>query len=281
MTATPVSGGGTDQTNTLDAEAKSGAGGSKVGLAGSLALNIADTSSQALIKSGAQRGRGRRGCVADARKTAPRRRARHCRPMAAGRVGGKVGIGASVAVNVVANRSTGGDPGHRATDRGAGNVTRAGERREFDDDDADRGGLAGRHLDHAVGGDFAGRTTPPRRRSARSATGLTLSGDLLVQADQTSSDERRRRKGSSQGAKAAIGAAVAVALVDDEVTATTARTITPAGRYRQCELPRARGFGEQRLRHGECGRRQHGRQRGDDGSGDRQGEGRRLASTTR
>ena len=61
-----------------------------------------------------------------------------------------------------------------------------------------------------------------------SATALTLTGDLLVQADQTSTTSTIA-KGSSQGAKAAIGAAVAVALVDDEVTATTAREIVANG----------------------------------------------------
>ena len=39
---------GGDTTNTLDSEAQSGAGGSKVGIAASLALNIANTSGKAL-----------------------------------------------------------------------------------------------------------------------------------------------------------------------------------------------------------------------------------------
>ena len=105
MTATPVSGGGTDQTNTLDAEAKSGAGGSKVGLAGSLALNIADTSSQALIKTGASVNANGGDVVlsADDRTSTT---GKALPADGGGASGGKVGIGASVAVNVVANRST-------------------------------------------------------------------------------------------------------------------------------------------------------------------------------
>ena len=43
-----------DTTGTIGAEAISGASGGKVGIAGSLALNISDSRNEALIKSGAE-----------------------------------------------------------------------------------------------------------------------------------------------------------------------------------------------------------------------------------
>jgi hypothetical protein len=225
MTATPVSGGGTDQTNTLDAEAKSGAGGSKVGLAGSLALNIADTSSQALIKTGASVNAN----GGDVSLSADDRTSTTGKALPAdggGASGGKVGIGASVAVNVVANRSLAEIQDDATLSNPASLTLKANG--AFDMlTQTEAGSQGGISITPSVAISLANNTTTASIGTS-TVGGLTLTGDLLVQADQTSTTSTIA-KGSSQGAKAAIGAAVAVALVDDEVTATTARAIITTG----------------------------------------------------
>ena len=222
---TPL-GGGADQTNTLDAEATSGAGGSKVGLAGSLALNIADTSSLALIKGDTTGGVNANGgavtLTADDRTSTTGK----ALPAAGGASGGKVGIGASVAVNVVANRSIA-EIQDTAQLTNPGNVTLQANGVYDMLTQTEAGSSGGVSITPSVAISLANNTTSASLGT--STTGLTLTGDLLVQADQASSTTTSA-KGSAQGAKAAIGAAVAVALVDDEVSATTARAITANGR---------------------------------------------------
>ena len=222
MTSLPVS-GGTDQTNTLDAEAKSGAGGTKVGLAGSLALNIADTSSQALIKSGASVNANGGDVVlsADDRTSTT---GKALPADGGGASGGKVGIGASVAVNVVANRSTA-EIQDTAQLTNPGSVTLQANGAFDMLTQTEAGSQGGISITPSVAISLSDNSTTAS--IGTSTTPLILTGDLLVQADQTST--QTIAKGSSQGAKAAIGAAVAVALVDDEVTATTARAIVTTG----------------------------------------------------
>ncbi|HLX80288.1 MAG TPA: leukotoxin LktA family filamentous adhesin, partial [Burkholderiales bacterium] len=215
---------GGDTTNTLDAEAKSGAGGTKVGLAGSLALNIADTSSQALIKSGASVNANGGDVVlsADDRTSTT---GKALPADGGGATGGKVGIGASVAVNVVANRSTAEIQDDAAlTNPGSVTLKANGVFDMLTQTEA--GSAGGVSITPSVAISLSDNSTTAS--IGTSLTALTLAGDLLVQADQTSTTSTIA-KGSSQGAKAAIGAAVAVALVDDEVTATTARAIVATG----------------------------------------------------
>src|SRR5690606_29830297 len=95
-------------TDTRDdeylASAASGAGASKVGIAASLALNLIDTESSAQIGSGANvtvTGGGSVSLAADNRTSTTAK----ALPTGGGATGGKVGIGASVALNIVANRS--------------------------------------------------------------------------------------------------------------------------------------------------------------------------------
>ena len=219
-----VKGDGSDFVNTFNTEAKSGAGGSKVGLAGSLALNLIDTSSQALLKSGAQAHAlgGNVSLTADDRTSTT---GKALPADGGGASGGKVGIGASVAVNVVANRSTAEIQDTAKLD-GARDLSLQANG-QFDMlTQAEAGSQGGISITPSVAVSVVNNSTTAR--VGASATALKLTGDLLVQAQQTSSTSTLA-KGSSQGAKAAIGAAVAVALVDDEVSATTAREINATG----------------------------------------------------
>ena len=103
---------GEDKTDTFDTEATSGAGGGKIGVAGSLALTVATVSSEATMADGAHvsAGTGDLSMTAEANSVSTVK----ALPSHGGGEGGKVGIGASVAINIldqhalaqVANNST-------------------------------------------------------------------------------------------------------------------------------------------------------------------------------
>src|SRR4029079_9203599 len=92
------------RTDSYLASATSGAGGSKIGIAGSLGLNLIETQSSPRIAAGAVvtiSGAGAVSLNADNRSTATS----EALPVETGATGGKVGVGVSAASNIVANRS--------------------------------------------------------------------------------------------------------------------------------------------------------------------------------
>src|SRR5690606_36352379 len=88
---------------TIEAKASSGAGGSKVGIAGALALNLIKAETTARIDGTAivDAGAGASSVAADQRLTATA----EALPSGDGTSGGKVGIGASVALNLITSTS--------------------------------------------------------------------------------------------------------------------------------------------------------------------------------
>jgi hypothetical protein len=85
-----------EKTHSFSADAQSGAGASKVGVAGSLALNIVTNHTEAVIKSGATVAAGSGDVVLMAVNT------QNDASKAASKVsGGNVGVGASIALNVL------------------------------------------------------------------------------------------------------------------------------------------------------------------------------------
>lgn len=219
---TDVKGDGSDLVNTLDAEAKSGAGSSKVGLAGSLALNIADTSSQALIKTGAQvdAGGGAVSLSADDRTSTT---GKALPADGGGASGGKVGIGASVAVNVIANRSIAEvQDSATLTDLGALDIAASGDHAV--DTEVEAGASGGIAITPAVALAIVNNTT-----TARLGTGATLvnPGSVTLSVEHTSTTTTSA-KGSAQGDKAAVGAAVGIVLLNDVASATLERDIDTA-----------------------------------------------------
>ena len=131
---------GEDKTNTFDTEATSGAGGGKIGVAGSFALTVATVKSDATIASGASISAG----TGDLTMTAEATTASTVKalPSNGGGDGGKVGIGASVALE------------HPRAERDGGHGRRLG-----------RTGRAERQARC----DFRARRHRPKRRAARKA----------------------------------------------------------------------------------------------------------------
>jgi hypothetical protein len=204
------------------AKASSGAGASKVGLAGSLALNLVDTQSVARLQGGSVTvtGTGAVSVLSDNRMRATA----EALPVGAGASGASVGIGASVALNILANRSVA-EIADGAALGGAGDLTLSARGTYVAVTTAEAGSAGGVSLTPALALSLITNTTTARLGSGGVQT---VAGSVSVLAAQHAS-VTTTASGKAAGSKAAIGAALALALVDDRALATTARNITASG----------------------------------------------------
>ena len=207
------------------ASAVSGAGGSKVGIAGSLGLNLIDTEASARIAGGANvtvTGGGAVSLSADNRSAVSAK----ALPVETGASGGKVGIGVSAAINIVANRSIA-ELENNVVLTGAGAVTLAASGKFTTEAEAKAGAKGGVSITPALALNLASSTT-----TARLGTGATLvAGSVSVAAAQQSTTSTIA-SAKAAGGDVAIGASLALALVSDQVLATTARSLTTTGAVR-------------------------------------------------
>ena len=215
-----------DTTHDFAAEASSGGGSGKVGIAGSLALNIVDNSSTAIVASGAVVNAG----AGDVRLAAENNSTYTVRALPAEDAlgsGEKVGIGASVAVNVAANESRA-ELANGATLSGGHHVDVLADAEHVIVTEAEAGSEGGVSVTPV-----AAVSVIDNQTTARLGTGNTLNvtGDVTVQATH-SSDVATNAKGSSNGETAAVGIAVSVGIVNDTAIATTARDIDADGAIR-------------------------------------------------
>ena len=210
--------------DTYLASAKSGAGGSSVGLAGSLALNLVDTQSQATIAGGATVTLTAGGdlLLSSDNQTSTTASAL---PDETGAAGGDVGIGASVAINIVANRSSA-TLGNEAVLAGADNITLSASAIHEITTEAEAGSEGGVSITPVVALSMINNTTTASLGTL--AAGMTSTGAVTIRAIQQSATTTTA-KGQAAGGTAAIGAALAINLVNDKVTATTNRNITAGG----------------------------------------------------
>ncbi|QCO54427.1 leukotoxin LktA family filamentous adhesin [Pseudorhodobacter turbinis] len=205
------------------AKASSGAGGSKVGIAGSVALNLLDTQSVARVSGAATvavTGGGAVSLVTDNRTDATA----EALPVGGGATGATVGVGASVAMNILANRSLA-EVSDGGVVTGADDLTLAASGTYAGVTKAEAGSSGGVSVTPALALSMINNTT-----TARLGTGgpQSVTGDVIVSAAQ-SSTITTEASGKAAGSKAAIGAALALALVDDRALATTARNVAATG----------------------------------------------------
>src|SRR6185312_2744490 len=205
--------------------ATSGAGASKVGVAGSLALNLIDSESSARIAGGANvtiTGGGAVQLSADAEGGVT---ATAAPTEAGGASGASAGIGVSAAINIIANRSIAEfEDSAEVSGAGAVSLAAAGAFETTADGTAGADSNTGIALTPALGLNLVSDAT-----TAQLGTGNTLSaGSLDISATQTTTTTTNA-SASAAGGKAAVGAAIAVALVNDDVVATTNRSITTTG----------------------------------------------------
>ncbi len=231
---------GNDKSHDLDTEATSGAGEGKVGIAGSLALTIADLTTSALVLSNAGRGPpsdppGNQLNGGDLSLTAESTVSSTAKAMAKDTDSGTVGIGAGVAINIVNDTATASIDSGAAFDtdvaKRPANVSLTATDADTMVTHAEAGtdGKAGSDL--ALTPDVA-ISYPTVLTSAtiggNASQSLSASGSVSLTATQdarttTSADA------SAGGADVSIGLALALVIADDEVTATVSRNLTAGG----------------------------------------------------
>lgn len=213
------------RTDIYEASATSGAGGSTVGVAGSLALNLIDTEKSATVANGASltfTGVDRSMAITADNRTETTTKAL---PVGDGATGGKVGVGASVAIAIVANRAVAEIENGVSFATTAGAIELAANGAHTVTTEAESGSAGGISITPVLGLSIISNST-----AARIGTGglLTTGGDITLAAMQTS-HVSTSASGKAAGEKAAIGAALALAIVDDEVEVTTRRSLASDG----------------------------------------------------
>ena len=193
-----ASGGTADpRTDTYLTSATSGAGASKIGIAGSLALNLIDTESLAEIASNASVGITGHGAVtlatddqtsmtAQALPFAPDPSDPDTPPS-----GGQVGIGASVALNIIANRSIA-EIEDNAVLTGAGALSLSANAADAIDTEARAGAAGGVALTPAVALTMADDTTTAQ-------LGLLTGVHVLEMLDRFLTDLAHMREAIREG----------------------------------------------------------------------------------
>ncbi|HEY4747593.1 MAG TPA: hypothetical protein VIH38_08505, partial [Steroidobacteraceae bacterium] len=213
---------GTAADNSFSVSATSGAAASNVGVAGALATNLLDSESLARFGSPlAILSGGSVSLTAADLSTATALAG----PSGSGASGGKVGIGASVALNLVATRSTA-ELADGAALSGAGDVTVLASGVHGIVTQAEQGSAGG----VAVTPVMALTQASDRTLASIGALsgGLDATGNIEVGASQLS-NALTQASGSAAGGKAAVGAALAIAVLDEETIATTSSSIRTSG----------------------------------------------------
>ena len=207
--------------------AKSGAGGASVGIAGSLALNLIDTESSAtfaagaIVTTGSGPASGSVTLVADNETSSTALALPEDDPTS----GGKLGIGASIALNIIANRSTA-EVGIDAQLLNFDDLSLSATATHNVDTEAEAGAAGGIAVTPALALALVSDTTTADLGTLSGVQ--AASGNVSVTAAQ-SATEKTTASGKVSGGKAAIGAAVALALINDDVSATTGRAIDATG----------------------------------------------------
>ena len=220
---TDVAGDGSDLVNTFEAEAKSGGGGGKVGIAGSLALNVINVSSTAEIKSNAGVAAGG-GDVSVAAGSASATIAK-ATPHDGGGQGDKVGVGASVALNLFTQDRTTAAVRQNAGIGGARDL----EVRATSDSDttaeAEAGASGSVALDAVVALTEVKQTT---EALVASGSQIVATGAVQISATATG-DHKATATGDVKSTKVGIGASAAIILSNTTTTASLERDLTTTG----------------------------------------------------
>ena len=210
--------------NAFITQANSGAGATDVGVAGALATNLIDSESVARVASGVVTVTGSGSVTVGSDDETSSTVA--ALPSGTGASGGKVGVGASVALNLVATRSYAG-LADGVTLGGAGDVTLAATATHAVSTQADQGSSGGVAVTPVVALALVDDETSATIGVLAGGV-LSVAGSVSVTAAQTAT-EATEASGTAAGGKAAVGAAVAVAVVTDDVTATTGSSVVSSG----------------------------------------------------
>jgi hypothetical protein len=222
-----------EPVDTVTATAKSGAGGSKVGIAGSVALNIVTITSRASVAGGASVALGAGASRIDAEGAVLA--TAKAEPSDEGVTGGQVGVGASFAMNLITTTT------EAVAEDGATLTAGAGLAVSATSDlstvtEASAGAAGGIAVDASVALALLNQTT-----TARIGTGNALSmgaGAISVAATGTGT-QSAKSTGENKSGKVGVGASAAIILGNgasdgallntSTTTASLARSVTAAG----------------------------------------------------
>ncbi|MDP2375510.1 hypothetical protein, partial [Reyranella sp.] len=217
-----------DTSHAFGASATSGASGGSIGVAGSFALNVADSRGTAQIKDGAT---VTLSGTADVNLAAENTSDSTVIAKADSKVGGSVGVGASVALNI-SNATTVAEVSDGVLLAGAHDLLLSAASDNTVTTTAKAGGAAGGSGGIGIGGAIslavATNTSRAVIGTARAAETLTVSGRLNAEAKHKGVTNTLA-DGSASGAAAGIGIALGLNVVNDITTATTRRTLNAAG----------------------------------------------------
>ena len=210
-------------TSTFSAQATSGSGAaSSVGVAGSLALNVATVDAHATIATGASVSAN--GGNVTLRSTTDTSSTAKALPKE-GTSGGKLGIGASVAINVATN-STRAEIEDGAVLNGAHDLTLTATGKHAATTEAKGGAAGGTAVTPVVAIAVANNDTLARLGTLTSGA-LSVGGNLTLEAKQDASADTSA-EGDAQGSNTAIGASLGLTVDNDKVSALIARDVTAA-----------------------------------------------------
>ncbi|MEX8518634.1 MAG: leukotoxin LktA family filamentous adhesin [Leptothrix sp. (in: b-proteobacteria)] len=206
--------------NNFSATAKSGAGASNVGVAGTLAVNAVVAKSEAVVDAGAKVDAGGADVTLEATNQATNKTTADAKV-----ANGKAGVGASVGVDVVVNTAHA-EAVNGSTLTHAGNVDVAALGLYTQDASAN-GGTTGAKVSitPVVAANIAVNTTTARLGTSLSTLGAD--GNLSLAATQKSG-MTTTATGQAQG-EAAVGASLAAAISVDQTKASLDRDATVGG----------------------------------------------------
>ncbi|TWH39301.1 beta strand repeat-containing protein [Dulcicalothrix desertica] len=210
-----------DGFSNFTAQATAGAGASNVGVAGAFALNaIGENSSIALIKSGAivDAGGGDVNFIAENKTNSVTLAEAEVEAVEGGK--SKVGVGASIAIDVEQNRAEA-SLQDNSTLINAGKLTLAAT----SDNSSETSVKAGSAGDISVSPAVA-LTIVSNDTLARIGTGGTLTVGSLDAVAKHSGNTSTTADAAAAGSTVGVGAALSLNIVDDTTIATTARNIT-------------------------------------------------------
>src|SRR5262249_12275409 len=220
-----------DGKNTLDAEATSGAGSGKVGIAGSLALTTADVKTNAEIHAMPNRGPpGDNLNGHDLTLSATASVSNTDKAMANDKDAGTVGVGAGAAIGVVNDTTTASiDAGALLSGLANVSLTATSSDTEVVYGEAGTDNGSGATLAFTADAAISLPTVITTAVIAGDGTdanqNLTATGTINVKATQTTHTTTTAKADATTGS-VVIGLALALAIPDDEVIATSSRTIS-------------------------------------------------------
>src|SRR6185503_12004385 len=222
---------GTDVHST-SAKATSGASAGDIGVAGSVAINIATVRTSALLHAGThvnlQDGSDSGTAIGELKVSAVSVTKADAQALAkeGGASGSDVGVGASVAVNI-ADDDTRAIVHTNAEINGAKDVTVSASGKHEMTTKAKQGAASdgGVAVTPVVGISVALNET---RAEIQSGPALTTSGNVTIKATQIT-DTRTEAEGKAEGTDAAVGASLGLTVAVDDVSALLARDLTTTG----------------------------------------------------